>query len=256
MKPLPIPHRQKYRAIIQYAGTRYAGWQIQKNALTVQGVLRETLSRLAGYPVTVVGSGRTDSGVHALGQVAHFFFPEKESIPDLRRALNALLPWDIRVIRLAPAAPGFHAQKQALKKRYEYRILTAAVLPPFLHARVHHLPLRLDFDALQEGAALLRGRHDFSSFTAAASRVRSHTRTVLLSDFRRKGHRLVYRIEADGFLHHMVRNIVGTLIEVGLGKRRPQDLPALLEARDRTLAGPTAPADGLYLVRVWYRPSS
>jgi tRNA pseudouridine38-40 synthase len=243
---------KKYRAILQYVGTRYAGWQIQRNALTVQGVVREVLSRLAGHPVTVVGASRTDSGVHALGQVAHFFFPRKESIPDLRRALNALLPWDIRVMRLGPVALRFHAQKHAVRKRYEYRISTTDVVPPFLHARVCHLPASLDFEAMQTAAVLLQGRHDFSSFAAAASRVRSHTRTVFLSEFRRRGHNLIYRVEADGFLHHMVRNFAGTLIEVGLGKRRPGDLPALLEARDRKLAGPTAPPEGLYLVKIWY----
>lgn len=244
--------RQKYRITLQYVGTRYAGWQIQRNARTIQGVLRDQLSRLAGHPVTVVGAGRTDSGVHALGQVAHFWFPLKPSIPDLRRTLNALLPWDIRVMRLTKADPAFHAQKHALKKRYEYRILTADVVPPFLHARVCHLPAKIDLEAMQQAAAILRGRHDFSSFAAAASRVRSHVRSVYLSEFRRRGHRLTYRVEADGFLHHMVRNFVGTLTEVGLGKRRPSDVRDLLEVRDRTQAGPTAPAEGLYLVKIWY----
>jgi tRNA pseudouridine38-40 synthase len=246
------PSRRKYRMVLQYAGTGYAGWQIQPNARTVQGVLREVLSRLAGHPVSVVGAGRTDAGVHALGQVAHFLFPDRESIPDLRRALNALLPWDIRVMRLSRATAAFHAQRHAHKKRYEYRILTAEVVPPFQHARVCHLPVPLDFEAMQTAATQLRGRHDFASFTAAASRVRSHTRTVFLSEFHRRGRNLLYRVEADGFLHHMVRNIAGTLIEVGLGKRRPEDLPSLLQARDRRQAGPTAPPEGLYLVRIWY----
>lgn len=252
MKNEAAPTRRKYRAIVQYVGTRYSGWQIQPNVRTVQGVLRETLSRLAGRPVTVVGASRTDSGVHALGQVVHFFFPQKESIPDLRRALNALLPRDIRVMRLGEVDAGFHAQKHALKKRYEYRIFTGEVVPPFLHARVCHLSASLDFEAMGEAATMLRGRHDFSSFAAAASRVRSHTRTVFLSEFHRRGHSLTYRVEADGFLHHMVRNFAGTLIEVGLGKRRAGDFPALLEARDRKQAGPTAPPEGLYLVRIWY----
>ncbi len=242
----------KYRADLQYVGTRYAGWQIQRDARTVQGELREKLSRLAGHSVTVVGASRTDSGVHALGQVVHFFFPQKESIPDLRRALNALLPWDIRVMRLVEVDRAFHAQKHAVKKRYEYRISTADVAPPFLHNRVCHLPAALDLRSMQEAATILQGRHDFSSFAAAASRVRSHIRTVILSEFHRRGHTLLYRVEADGFLHHMVRNFVGTLIEVGLGKRRAADLPSLIQTRDRRLAGPTAPAEGLYLVRIWY----
>lgn len=245
--------RHKYKATIQYVGTRFAGWQIQKNRVTVQGVIRDALTRLAGAPVTVVGAGRTDSGVHALGQVAHFFFPDKESIPDLAKTINAVLPWEIRVVRLQRVPLWFHAQKDAIRKHYAYRIYTGKVLPPFLHRQAVHIPQKLDLKAMQEAASLLLGCHDFTGFAAASTSVKNKVRTVQRSTISRRGCHWTYRVEAPGFLHHMVRNIVGTLLEVGQGKRPPGDITSILAAKDRKMAGPTAPAEGLYLVRIWYR---
>ncbi len=244
--------RIKYKMIVQYLGTRYSGWQIQGTGPTIQGALGDVLSRLAGSDVAVVGAGRTDAGVHALGQVAHFRFPVKDSIPDLRRALNALLPWDIRVTRVARARGSFHAQRSARKKRYEYRVFTGEVLPPFKHRQVLHLPRPLDLAAMRQAARLVGGRHDFSGFAASSTTVRDRHRTLLRSEIIRRGNLLLYRVEADGFLHHMVRNLVGTLLQVGAGERPAEDMAAILGSGDRRNAGPTAPPEGLYLVRVWY----
>lgn len=241
-----------YRAVIQYLGTRYQGFQQQGNAPTIQGALADSLERLAGEPVQVTGSGRTDTGVHALGQVISFEFPDRPSVPDLRRALNAHLPWDIRVLSVRRARPGFDAQRDAVRKRYEYRIYNGPVMPPFHARRACHVPQSLAAPLMDRAARCLIGRHDFSSFAAAATTAKTRTREIFRSEVVRKGAWVVYRVEANGFLHHMVRNIAGTLIEIGLGKRRDEDIPQLLASRDRTLAGPTAPAEGLYLVRVWY----
>ncbi len=243
----------KYKAVIQYIGTRYAGWQIQKNQITVQGLLRESLARVSGETVSVVGSGRTDSGVHALAQVAHFRLSEPVPPDRLQRALNGVLPWDIRVLGLSRAPATFHAQRSAVRKRYEYRIFNGRVLPPFLHDRVLHVVTPLDVDAMRQGAACLPGRHDFKAFTAAASKVRDFERTLSRLELHQRGPHLRIVCEADGFLHHMVRNITGTLLEVGRGRRPPEDVARVLATQDRRQAGPTAPPQGLYLVKVWYR---
>ncbi len=243
---------QKYRMLLQYLGTRYAGWQVQKGRPTVQQLLQEALEQISGERVSVVGSGRTDSGVHALGQVAHFRLSMPREVPRLEKALNGVLPWDVRVLRLREAPAGFHAQRDARRKRYLYRIHNGPVLPPFLYGRVFHARRPLDAALMQAGAEGIRGRHDFSGFAASRSRVRDKRRTVSLSRVCQRGHYLDYCIEGDGFLHHMVRNIAGTLLEVGWRRRPPEDVRRILEARDRRLAGPTAAARGLYLARVWY----
>lgn len=241
-----------YRATIQYLGTRYQGWQIQSNAPTIQGHLTEVLGLLAGHPVVVTGSGRTDAGVHALGQVIHFRFPTRPSVPDLRRALNANLPWDIRVVSVRRIRPDFDARMDATRKLYEYRICNSKFLPPFLYQRVHHVPQPLAADDMDRAARVLMGRHDFSAFAAASTTAQTRIREVYRSEVRRRGPHVVFRIEANGFLHHMVRNVTGTLIQIGLGQRSEAEMPAILQSRDRTRAGPTAVAEGLYLVRVWY----
>lgn len=242
----------KYRLTIQYIGTRYAGWQIQKDQKTVQGVLKEALEQVTGEVVSVVGSGRTDSGVHALRQVAHIRLGDARDPCRLGRALNGVLPRDIRILQVKRASPGFHAQKDAVKKRYIYRIYNGLILPPFLAGRVCHVIPLLDFPRMQAAAALILGRHDFSGFAAAASKVVDRRRTVYRSNLTKRGRRLRYQVEANGFLHHMVRNIVGTLLEIGRGRRAPSEMLAILESQDRRNAGPTAPAEGLYLDRVWY----
>ncbi|HXK61351.1 MAG TPA: tRNA pseudouridine(38-40) synthase TruA [Acidobacteriota bacterium] len=242
-----------YKLTIQYVGTRYAGWQIQRNQRTVQGTLKEALGRLTGETVSVIGAGRTDSGVHALGQVAQIRLHKQMEARRLQRALNAILPPDIRIASARVVPSGFHAQKQAVRKRYVYRIFNGQVLPPFLCGLVCQVPVALDLEAMIQAAGLIVGRHDFRGFAAASSAVKDFRRTVAVSRLVRRGRHIRYTIEADGFLHHMVRNIVGTLLEIGRGKRSPSDMIRILESRDRKQAGPTAPPEGLYLVKVWYR---
>lgn len=242
----------KYRVVIQYVGTRYRGWQVQSNGPTVQESIQSAIRQITGQRVSVVGSGRTDSGVHALGQVAHFRVATRLGPPEFLRALNAILPRDIRVLRLHTAPPHFHAQRDAFRKRYDYRIFDGNVLSPFLHHRVLHVRHRLDSDAMARAAEDLVGRRDFSGFAASGTLVHSKVRTVFESRILRRGHYVTYRIVGDGFLQHMVRNIVGTLLEIGSGRRDVRDIPRILARGDRRLAGPTAPAQGLYLVRVWY----
>jgi tRNA pseudouridine38-40 synthase len=243
---------QKYRVTLQYVGTRYHGWQIQAGERTVQGTVRTALSTLAGTAVKISGASRTDSGVHALGQVAHFRFPDKDSIPDLGRALNAILPKDIRVVRLQKTAQHFHAQKDARKKRYEYRVYNGKVLSPFLSGRVCHIVHPLNIGEMREGARMVVGRHDFTGFAASSTTVRNRVRTIVLSELVQRGRTIVYRVEADGFLHHMVRNIMGTLLDIGLEKRDSNDILRVFRLADRRQAGATAPPEGLYLVRIWY----
>ncbi len=242
----------KYKVIVQYVGTQYAGWQIQKDQHTIQGKLKNALHQLTGEEISVVGAGRTDSGVHAMEQVAHLRLSEGMATEKLFRGLNGILPWDIRVMSIDPAPQDFHAQKDALKKRYEYRIYTGPVLPPFLHGYVHHMSRPLNTSDMQRAAEQLCRSHDFRGFAAASTRVKSTVRTVFLSQIEEQGFDLTYRIEGDGFLHHMVRNIVGTLLEIGVGRRAPDDVRKILDSKDRRMAGPTAPARGLYLMRIWY----
>jgi len=243
----------KYKLTVHYLGTRYSGWQIQSNKRTIQGTIKEALTQLTGEAVSVVGAGRTDSGVHALGQVAHIRLEKEMEASRLQRALNGILPWDIRILSARKTRPDFHAQKCAVRKRYLYRIWNGPVLSPFLSGRVQQVihPLRLE--AMHEAAELILGRHDFKGFAAAAATVRDHHRTVLASRLICKGRDVRYVIEADGFLHHMVRNIMGTLLQIGSGKRPVSDIIQILGSRDRRNAGPTAPPQGLYLVKVWYR---
>ncbi len=242
----------KYRMRIQYLGTDYSGWQVQKGRLTVQGAIQDALERIAGRRVSVVGSGRTDSGVHARGQVAHFRLEEPIPPARLFNALNGILPWDIRIMRLVPVAARFHAQRDATRKRYEYKIYNGPVVSPFLKSQVLQVRAPLDFKEMREAASLLEGCHDFKGFAAASSRVRDYRRRVFVSRLAKRGRVLTYRVEGDGFLHHMVRNIVGTLIEIGRGRRPVEDMALILRSRDRRMAGPTVSPDGLCLVKVWY----
>lgn len=248
--------RRKLKLILAYDGTDFHGFQRQRGLRTVQAVLEEALARVAGHPVTVVGAGRTDAGVHAAGQVAHCVI--QGSIPTERipRALQGLLPPDVVVYGAQEVDASFHARKSARAKVYRYSVLVAPFPWPFIRRYVLHEPGPLDVDAMRAAAAHLVGRHDFAAFQAAGRPVRDTIRTVRrleLSEQVLPWGRIVHlTIEADGFLYHMARNIAGTLLEVGRGRRPPAWVAEVLASRRREKAGPTAPAHGLTLLEVHY----
>jgi len=243
---------------LSYDGTRLVGWQRQAAGDSVQGVLEDALARFEGGPVTVHGAGRTDAGVHALGQVASVQVTLAHDAATLARALNAQLPEDVRVLAVEDAAPGFHARFDARSKTYRYCIRNGPVASPFERAFVWHVPQPLDLDAMRQAAACLLGRHDFSAFRSIGTEVPDAVRTLHASAIVETagagdgGRLLTYEVTGDGFLRHMVRAIVGTLVEVGRGWRDPAQMDALLQSRDRARAGATAPPHGLFLVRVVY----
>jgi len=239
-----------YRVVLGYDGTSFHGWQRQPERRTVQGVLEDAIRRVTQKKVAVHGAGRTDAGVHALGQVASFRGAFKLADADLLRALNAVLPDDVRVFSLAPAADGFHARKSARSKLYRYRIVHAPQPSPLDRRYVLHWPYPLNIRAMRRAARMFVRTGDYSAFSS--NRDRSPVRTVTRSEIRKAGPELIYTIEAQGFLRYMVRTIVGTLLEVGREKISPAQVEEMFRSRDRSLAGPTAAAKGLTLVRVDY----
>jgi tRNA pseudouridine38-40 synthase len=241
---------KNYRLVIGYDGTDFRGWQRQPDGRTVQGVLEEAVFKVTRKRTVVHGAGRTDAGVHALGQVAGFRGAFKLTDEVLYRALNAVLPADVRVFSLEEAPPGFHARRSARSKLYRYRIVHAPQANPLDRRYVLHWPYPLKLGAMREAARLFVRTADFTAFSS--NRDRTPVRTVTRSELRRSGDEIVYTIEAQGFLRYMVRAIVGTLLEVGRGRIRPADIEGIFANRDRSLAGPTAPARGLTLVRVDY----
>lgn len=241
-----------YRLVVEYDGTALHGWQIQPGARTVQGELENAVARLFGAPSRVTAAGRTDSGVHASGQVVSFR-AERGLPPEVVcRALNAHIADDVAVRQVDVVDDGFDPRRHARSRRYVYRVWNRRVPSPFWRRYAWHVPQPLDVEAMASAAAALLGEHDFTSFRAAGCDAAHPIRRVLQSAVSRSDDALVrYEIEATAFLRHMVRNIVGTLVEVGLG-RRSADLAQLLAARDRSLAAATAPAAGLCLVEVRY----
>jgi len=238
---------------LEYDGTNYHGWQLQQNAVTLQGTLESVLARLMGGPVRVRVAGRTDAGVHALGQVASFKSGRVVDLYRLQRSLNALLPHDIVVTHIEAVPDTFNPRRDALSRTYLYRIWNHP-WPSAVWARyAWHVPFPLDCQAMDRAAALLVGDHDFSSFRGADSAEHDPLRTVLRSTVRRADEFLVYEVEARSFLRHMVRNLVGTLVDVGRGALSVADFAGILAARDRTRAGLNAPAQGLFLVAVKYK---
>ena len=252
---------------LAYDGTAYVGWQRQAAGVSIQGLVEDALTRLDGAPVAVHGAGRTDAGVHAFGQVASARVSTAHEPIVVRRALNAILPGDIRVLEVEDVAPDFHARYHAAGKIYEYRIWQGDVQPPFARAWSWHLPRPLDVAAMDRAARMLEGRHDFSAFQSAGSAVRSAVRTVTSAragvrepgedvagepGATGRGQFVFVRIAADGFLRHMVRAIAGSLVEVGDARRDAESVAAMLNLRDRAASGATAPAHGLILVRVMY----
>jgi tRNA pseudouridine38-40 synthase len=258
---------------LAYDGSAFHGWQVQPGKPTIQGTLAEAIASLTGEELLPQGSGRTDAGVHALAQVATLQTASTVPTANFRVVLNDRLPAAIRVLSIDEVPEGFHARHSARGKRYHYRIWRGDVVPPFLARYVTHHPYPLNEDAMQQAAALVAGEHDFTSFAAAdpdrtarlaeaASRVgteasaeekhNTNVRTIHESRFERHADELLYIVRGNGFLHHMVRNLVGTFLLVGKGTIVPAEIVAILNARDRRAAGPTAPAEGLYLVEVEY----
>ena len=261
------------RLVVAYDGTEFHGWQRQPGIPTIQGTLETAIERITKERVRVWGSGRTDAGVHASNQVANFKTQCRIPCENLMRALNRLLPPAIRAKEAVEVSEDFHARYDVHSKTYRYRILQSPVCSPFVGRFVYHFPFPLDQPRMAKAAKVLEGRHDFTSFAGAAGDegARSPNETESSPGSEREGHgeivreifssrmhwrartlMLIYEVKGSGFLHHMVRNIVGTLIEIGRGKLAPEDIQRILEGRDRGLAGPTAPAQGLCLVRVEY----
>lgn len=237
---------------IAYVGTRYAGWQVQPARPTIQGALETGLSRMLNEEVRIAGAGRTDSGVHAVGQVANFSTGRALPLDGLRRGLNACLPEDIRLVRAEEAVDGFHARSDARWKEYRFRMTRAEVVSPFDAPFVAPVRGALDVGAMGDAAALFAGSHDFTSFCPASCTLENRTRTVTLARLDEQGDEVVYTVRATGFLRHMIRTMVGTLVQVGQGLRPAADIARILEARDRRTAGPCAEARGLTLIKVAY----
>ena len=237
---------------LAYDGTRFVGWQRQADGESIQGLLEDALARFEGGSVTAHGAGRTDAGVHALGQVASARVSFVHDAATLTRALNAHLPPEIRVLAVVDADDEFHARFSARAKTYRYQIRNTAVADPFDRSFVWHLPEPLALDSMRQAAAALVGTHDFRVFRSVGSEVATSVRTVSRSEWRQCGDLLFYEICGDGFLRHMVRAIVGTLVEIGRGWRQPDEIEALLAGGTRAHAGATAPPQGLFLVSVDY----
>ncbi|HUM06690.1 MAG TPA: tRNA pseudouridine(38-40) synthase TruA [Terriglobales bacterium] len=269
MDDSPAPEDSKKRVrnlklILSYDGAEFAGWQVQPGRDTIQGTLASVIGRLTGENVLPQGSGRTDAGVHALAQVATFLTASTIPIQNWIKALNDILPASIRVLEVAEMPADFHARRSARAKTYRYRIYRGDICPPFLARYVWHYPFPLDEASITAAASIVLGEHDFTSFAAVdPERVErmnsgngeseaSNVRCIFSSAWTREGEEFIYTVRGRGFLHHMVRNLVGTFLLIGKGTLAGDDFRGILNARNRSAAGPTAPASGLYLVSVEY----
>jgi tRNA pseudouridine38-40 synthase len=250
---------------VAYDGTRYAGWQVQRNSdkrqatsnkqkqkPTIQGTLERVLTQILQEAVRAIGSGRTDAGVHALAQVAHIRVRNPMPCERLRHSLNQLLPADIAVMTIDAVPDSFHARFDASTKQYRYRVFTGPVVPPFLRPYVHHVPRPLGLAAMRREISALVGRHDFRAFARAAPTNGSTRRTIRAVRLLKRGDELHFEVQGDGFLHTMVRSMMGTLLDVGRGRLPAGTMARMLRTGDRRLAGTTAPAKGLTLVEVRY----
>ncbi len=241
---------KNYRIIVAYDGTDFYGWQRQSRERTIQGEIEAALARIAGREIAVTGAGRTDAGVHARGQAANFRVDVRMDGRELERALNAILPDAIRILSLRVVPAAFNARKAARSKIYQYRICNAPVVSPFDFRYVLHWPGPLDSDGMARAARLFVREADFSAFSS--NRLLHPVRRILRSEVRRRSREITYTVESNGFLRYMVRTIVGTLLEVGRGRLEPLQVEEIFRLNDRRLAGPTAPAKGLCLIKVRY----
>ena len=237
---------------VSYDGTAYSGWQIQPNATTVEGTLRQAVCSLFGADIELIGASRTDAGVHALGNVAVFDVDTRIPAPKIAYALNVRLPDDIRVWQSIQVEDDWHPRHNDCVKTYEYSIYNDTFENPKKRLYSHFYYGNLNVDMMREAAAYFIGEHDFSAFCSAGSQVADKVRTIYSLDVIQDGREIVLRVKGNGFLYNMVRIIAGTLIKAGTGDIRPQDIPSIIESRDRQLAGPTAPARGLTLVEIDY----
>jgi len=243
----------RYKLTLEYDGTGLVGWQRQATGLSVQEILETAIERFSGEAVRVHGAGRTDAGVHALAQVAHFDLSRETDPDEIRGALNYhVRPHAVSVLSVEAVPETFNARRSARERHYRYRILNRRAPPALERNRVWHVGPPLDIAAMREGAAHLLGKHDFTTFRDALCQAKSPVKTIDALDVARVGEEVLIEVRARSFLHHQVRNIVGTLKLVGLGKWAPLDVKRALEARDRRAGGPTAPAEGLCLVAVLY----
>ena len=246
---------KRVKLVVSYDGTAYGGSQRQKNTRTIQQTLEEALRRVLKEKTWLSFAGRTDAGVHAEGQVATFTTHRKIPLQGLRRALNAMLPKDIVVRSVAEVPVSFHPRFRPSLKEYRYTIWNHPVPTPFLREYTFHVPHPLNLAAMRKAARLLVGKHDFKSFQASDKKKRSSVRTLRRLSVRRKGPLIQMSFQGNGFVYHMVRNIVGTLLDVGRNRSAPEEIFRILSQRDRRLAGPTAPAKGLCLISIYYHPT-
>ena len=249
---------RNFKLTLAYDGHDFAGWQVQPDRPTIQGNLVSAIEQLTGEKTLPQGSGRTDSGVHALAQIASVTLVSPIPPLNLRKALNDLLPDTIRILNVEEVASDFHARKSARAKTYRYRIYRSEICPPFLSRYVYHYPYPLEEERMIAAAGAVIGEHDFTSFAAVDPETRkedleiSNVRTIYSSEWKREGDELIYTVRGNGFLHHMVRNLAGTFLMIGKGNLSTADLRRILKARDRSAAAATAPAAGLFLVSVEY----
>jgi tRNA pseudouridine38-40 synthase len=241
------------KLILEYDGTNYAGWQRQKNAVTVQQTLEDTIEKLTGEKVETVGSSRTDSGVHARGFVCNFLTSSSIPTSSFREAINSKLPRDITVICSEEVPTEFHSRYSSTGKKYSYTILNRVQPPAIGRNYVYHYKHQLDVEAMKKACNYFIGTHDFSAFRSTGSSVKTSTRTITNAVVAKDSNKIIFYVEADGFLYNMVRIIVGTLIEVGTGKLDPENIKNIIDSKDRKKAGKTAPANGLCLEEVFYK---
>ncbi|PLT31359.1 tRNA pseudouridine(38-40) synthase TruA [Peribacillus deserti] len=244
---------ERFKCKIMYDGTHFSGYQVQPEKRTVQGVIESVLTKLhKGTHIRISASGRTDAGVHARGQIIHFDSPLQIPEENWLKAMNTLLPDDISVVQISRADPGFHSRFDASGKEYRYFVSLGTVRDPFRRNYSYQAGFKLDYEAMNESVKHLIGTHDFTSFCSAKTEVEDRVRTIRTIEFVESGDELMFRFVGNGFLYNMVRILVGTILEVGTGRKRPSEMKEILEKKDRSCAGKTAPGHGLYLWEVFY----